>query len=61
MPRKPKPPRERAARALCSSKGLPENVKHNGLPMWMDFLPEVDIVLKAALEPEEWQKIKDEG
>lgn len=59
--KKPKPPRERAARALCSSKGLPENTKFEGRPMWESFLPEVDIVLKAALSPEEWERMKADG
>lgn len=55
--RKPKAPRERAARALCSSRGLPENTKFEGRPMWESFLPEVDIVLQAALSPEGWDEI----
>ena len=59
--KKPKPPRERAARALCSSRGLPENTKFEGRPMWESFLPEVDTVLKAALSPEEWEGMKAEG
>lgn len=58
--RKPKPPRERAARALCTSRGLPENTKFEGRPMWESLLPEVDIVLKAALTPEEWERIRGE-
>lgn len=61
MPRKPKPPRERAARALCSSKGLPENTKFEGRPMWQNFLVEADVVLEAALSPEEWEIMKREG
>lgn len=61
MPRKPKPPRERAARALCSSRGLPENTKFEGRPMWESLLPEADIVLQAALSPEEWERMKSEG
>ncbi|MBN8241904.1 hypothetical protein JF546_02630 [Nitratireductor aquimarinus] len=59
--RKPKPPRERAARALCTSRGLPENTKFEGRPMWESLLPEVDIVLKAALTPEEWARIRERG
>lgn len=61
MTRKPKPPRERAARALCTFRGLPENTKFEGRPMWESFLPEVDIALQAALSPEEWEKMKAEG
>ncbi|MBN7764137.1 hypothetical protein JYP52_23695 [Nitratireductor aquibiodomus] len=58
--RKTKPPRERAARALCTSRGLPENTKFEGRPMWESLLLEVDIVLKAALTPEEWARIRGE-
>ncbi|MBN7777740.1 hypothetical protein JYP49_14155 [Nitratireductor aquimarinus] len=58
--KKPKPPRERAARALCTSRDLPENTKFEGRPMWESLLPEVDIVLKAALTPEEWERIRGE-
>lgn len=58
--RKPRSPRERAARALCSSRGLPENTKFEGRPMWESFLPEVDIVLQAALSPEGWDEIVSE-
>ncbi|WP_299941171.1 hypothetical protein [uncultured Nitratireductor sp.] len=58
--RKPKPPRERAARALCTSRGLPENTQFEGRPMWESLLPEVDIVLKAALTPEAWERIREE-
>lgn len=59
--KKPQPPRERAARALCSPKGLPENTKFEGRPMWENFIVEVDVVLQAALSPEEWEKVKSEG
>lgn len=59
--KKPKPPRERAARALCTSRGLPENTKFEGRPMWESFLPEVDIVLQAALPPEDWERVSVEG
>lgn len=58
MARKQQSPRERAARALCSSRVLPENTKFEGRPMWESFLPEVDIVLKAALSPDEWEQLK---
>lgn len=51
-------PRERAARALCRNAGNPENTKFEGSPMWMSYLDEVDIVLQAALEPKEWEKIR---
>lgn len=60
MARKQKSPRERAARALCTSKNLPENTKFEGRPMWESFLPEVDVVLKAALSQDEWERMKAE-
>lgn len=61
MPKRAMPPRERAARALCTSKGLPENTRYEGRPMWENFLSEVDVVLKAALSPEEWEAMTREG
>lgn len=59
MPRQ-KPPRERAARALCRMNGVPEDTKFEGRPMWESYLDEVDTVLKAALSPEEWERVKSE-
>jgi selenocysteine lyase/cysteine desulfurase len=38
---------EQVARALCSHDGLPENTKHDGKPMWMDFMPEARTALAA--------------
>jgi hypothetical protein len=61
MPKRPVPPRERAARALCTARGLPENITFEGRPMWVNLLPEVDIVLKAALSTEDWERMKTEG
>lgn len=55
MARKPKPPRELAARALCRQRNLPENITFEGRPMWQSFLPEVDVVLQAALSPENYE------
>lgn len=46
-PRKPKPARELAARALCRCAGLPENIITKGRPMWETFLPEAEAVLEA--------------
>lgn len=54
-----KPVRERAARALCKLEGLEPNITMEGSPMWRSFLPEVDTVLKAALQPECWDALKD--
>lgn len=44
-----RPPRERAARALCRLNGNPEDTAFEGKPMWQSYLPEVDAVLRAAL------------
>jgi len=46
-PRKPKPARELAARALCRLAGNPEDTKFEGRPMWESYLPEADAVLEA--------------
>lgn len=54
------PARERAARALCRFHNLPEATKLEGRPMWESFLPEVDAVLEAALEKDQWERIKSE-
>lgn len=48
-PRKPISGRERAARALCARQGLPTDTMFEGKPMWQSFLPEVDVVLEAAI------------
>jgi hypothetical protein len=45
---KPKDPRDLAARALCRFNDLPEEIQYEGKPMWMSYLEEVDVVLKAA-------------
>ena len=44
-------PLERAARALCSLDGHPENAKMEGKPLWMDYLPEVRAVVSAIYDP----------
>ncbi|NKE77833.1 hypothetical protein [Ochrobactrum sp. MC-1LL] len=59
MPRQ-KPPRERAARALCELHNNPPDIKFEGRPMWESYLDEVDTVLEAALSPEEWERVKAE-
>ena len=48
MSRRSKPPLELACRALCRFKGLPENTKFEGRPMWESFVPEVRVVLGAV-------------
>lgn len=55
-----KPPRERAARALCRMNGVPEDTKFEGRPMWESYLDEVDTVLKAALSPEDFERLMAE-
>jgi hypothetical protein len=39
--------RERAARALCSKDGYPENITFEGKPMWQSYLDVVDTVIAA--------------
>ena len=51
---KPRPARERAARALCELEGHPPNATMDGAPMWASYLPEVDVVLRAVLGDEAW-------
>lgn len=53
-----KPPRERAARALCRFDGHPEDIMFEGKPMWMSYLAQADAVLEAVLPPDEWAKIR---
>ena len=57
--RKPKPIRERAARALCELHNLPADAKMDGAPIWQSYLPEVDAVLQAVLCKESWASVKD--
>jgi protoheme ferro-lyase len=47
MARKPKPPLERACRALCRFHGLPEDTKFEGRPMWESYIPEARAVMEA--------------
>ena len=54
-----RPPRERAARALCALQGNPEDAAFEGEPMWQSYLPDVDAVLQAALTPEAWAGMLD--
>jgi hypothetical protein len=61
MARRQQSPRERAARTLCRHAGNPENTMFEGRPMWMSYLEEVDVVLEAALDPGEWERVKALG
>lgn len=43
---------ERAARALCRSNGLPENIQFEGRPMWESFIPHAMAVIEALEKPD---------
>jgi len=47
MAKKQQPDWEKAARALCTFEGVPENTLYNGRPMWMSYLGEAKAVLVA--------------
>ena len=59
MRAKTKPPRERAARALCRLAGVPENTRFEGRPIWESYLPEVDAVLGEVLGSDEVKRMVD--
>ena len=48
--------REAAARDLCRYHGHPENAKFEGKPMWVSYIDEVDVVLKAVREGTAWKQ-----
>lgn len=50
-------PLERAARALCTLDGNPENAKMDGKPLWQDYLPEARAVIEAIREPSEAMQV----
>jgi hypothetical protein len=52
-------PIERAARAICTLKGNPEEAVHEGKPMWQSYLPQVAAVVEALHEPSE--RMKESG
>lgn len=56
-----RPPRERAARALCDFYSLDPDQIERDLPRWERHLPEVDTVLMAALTLEDWLRIQRQG
>lgn len=43
-------PLERAARALCTLDGHPENIRFEGAPMWQSYMPQVRAVVSAIRE-----------
>lgn len=49
-------PLERAARALCSLDGHPENATMDGKPLWQNYLPEARAAIAGAKM--EWRPIK---
>ncbi|WP_083100747.1 hypothetical protein [Pseudophaeobacter leonis] len=57
--RKPKPIRERAARALCELHNLPADAKMDGAPIWQSYLPDGRAVLQAVVCKESWASVKD--
>ncbi len=52
-----KPPLERAARALCQLRGLPEDTRFNGAPMWHSTAFEALTVLSVALPLEDLKRL----
>ncbi|NPD16949.1 hypothetical protein HOY34_17285 [Xinfangfangia sp. D13-10-4-6] len=59
MARREKPPREKAARALCELDGHAPETRFEGGPMWASYLPQVDAVLRAALGADAWRAMVD--
>ncbi|WP_137113872.1 hypothetical protein [Mesorhizobium sp. GR13] len=45
-----KPADEIIARALCRHAGNPEDIIHQGAPLWESYLPEAQAVLKSLEE-----------
>lgn len=52
-----RPPVELAARALCQLRGLPEDTRYNGAPMWHSMVHEAMTVLAAALPPDDLRRL----
>lgn len=52
-----KPPIELAARALCRVRGLPEDTRFNGAPMWHSAVHEAMVVLAAVLPRDELYRL----
>lgn len=55
MAKREKPPREKAARALCEAMGGYPDTQRDKRKMWTYYLPVSDQVLRAALGDEAWQ------
>lgn len=54
-----KPPRERAARALCKLHGHLPDTRFEGKAMWESYLDEVDAVIASAMGAEVLRQLKD--
>lgn len=50
MAKKPQSDWEKAARALCSFDGVPENIVRDGKPMWTQYLAEAKAVAIIPLK-----------
>ena len=57
MTKHKRPPREQAARALCTLYGNPANITFYGEPMWRSYLQEVDTVLRVVLGHDAWEAL----
>ena len=57
MAKRPRPPREQAARALCHKDGHPPDINLDGEPMWMSYLEAVDTVLMVVLGDDAWRAV----
>jgi hypothetical protein len=55
--RPPKTTLELAARALCRSRGLPEDSQYQGAKMWCSYLGDAMNILRAALPPEDFRRL----
>lgn len=55
--RREQPPIERAARAICRFRGLPEDTRFEGAPMWHSVVPEALAALGAAVPREEMERL----
>ncbi len=59
MARREKPPRERAARALCEAMGGYPDTQRDKRPTWTHYLPVSDRVLRAAIGDEAFKAMLD--
>lgn len=57
MARRAKPPREKAARALCKMDGHQPDINFDGEPMWKNYLRQVDMVLRTVIGDNAWMAL----